>query len=162
MEYNLHSGAQTVQRFNSVIRVLTHAHEILDAIGSVSTHPFKPWILTAYGSRQPSTFERSLEESSESESEFDSGIDSDSLSESSNSTRGNPFHSGDADPESELDLASAPLAAGAGESHRPANLDESAMRASDGAFAGGTNRSPTLQRKPLPDWIGAIEVTAFS
>ena len=107
-------------------------------------------------------FERSLEESSESESESDSGIDSDSLSESSNSTSGNPFRSGDADPKSELDLASATLAIGAGESHRPANLDKSAIRASDTAFAGTTNRSPALQRVPLPAWIGAIEVTTFS
>lgn len=121
----------------------------LDSIGSVSLHPFKPWILTAYGSRQPSTFERSLE---------DDDTESEDGQESSDDEGSSV--SGEVDVAGGAGTTSAPVA-------EHASGDTDAVRSGGDTIAAGgnalsTNRSPSSPRRDAgTGWIGALEVSVF-
>ena len=128
-----------------------------DSIGSVSLHPFKPWVLTAYGSRQPSAFERSLEdndstsENDDSESENDkSDSEADQSSESSKEV---------ADGEETMAVPVAAHATGALGEHGIGSKGNSV--AMEGETLSTDTSSSAFGRDAGIGWIGALEVSVF-
>ncbi|KAJ9101840.1 hypothetical protein QFC21_003180 [Naganishia friedmannii] len=129
------------------------AHD--DAIGSVALHPFKPWILTAHGSRKPSAFEKSLDAQSESDSETGSSEDESSSSDDSSSND---------DSEEQVNDSISGQAEDVGKGGEVAeSIGKTSKDAADDPQGDGEPRpyvTPTLPRDS--GWIGAIEICQFS
>jgi hypothetical protein len=161
MEYDMHAGMSFTWPLNSIYSGIKLPVESLDAIGSVSTHPFQPWILTAYGSRQPSAFERSLEDSSDGEVESDSSEEcGESDSDSDDNVNTGDVESSNTDVEAAvlLQLPVDPVT----DASRPTSPDEVPGQPRDPPGAIPRNQPPVSARQTSHAWIGAINVSIFS
>lgn len=163
LEHRLHTGNSNLS--SSSILIDTNEHlQLSDAIGSVSTHPFHPWILTAYGSRQPSSFERSLDDSSESGIESDGSEDSESDDSNSmydiESPNSDTKHA-DLEPVAMAQPSSANHMANSADFSRQENQQESSAQPSNLA-ATIRSHSPVSARGTEQEWIGGVVVSTLS